>query len=131
MKKAWNKNKWVLRILANALPFIVDIMLFAAGGMFDLLWFPPVFVGLIILNFLNCKNVIPYILYQAFMLVCIICAGCASTCLYYCYISNDSMTLLVGTFMVLLGAGINIVTTVITAIIKGAMQKKRTCNENG
>ena len=131
MKKSWNKYKWIFLILNNAFPFAVDVMFYPLGGMVDLCLFLPIFAVLTALNYRNCPKVIPYILYQAFMLVCIICTGYASTYLYYHNISNDSLTPLVGELMVLLGAGINIVATIITAAKKTVMNKKPTQNNNG
>ena len=135
MKKVWNKYKWMFLILINAFPFALDIMFYPKGVMVDLYLFLPIFAGLTVLNYLNCQKVIPYIFYQAFILVCIICGGYASTYLYYHNVSNDSMTPIVGELMVLLESSINIVVTVITAVIKAVikavMNKKRTQNDNG
>lgn len=130
MKNVWNKYKWIFLILINAFPFILDAFFYPMGAMVDLFLFLPVFTGLTVLNYKNCQKVIPYSLYQAFMLVCIICTGYASTYLYYHNVSNDSMTPVVGEFMTLLGASINIFATVITAAIKAVMNKKRTQNVN-
>ena len=126
MKNVWIKYKWLFLILINALPFVWDVLFFTAGKMDNLYLFLPIFAGLTVLNYLNCQKVIPYILYQAWMLVLIICAGYASTYLYYHNVSNDSLTPVVGMLMTLLSAGINILATVITAVIKAVMNKKRT-----
>ena len=131
MKKVWNKYKWIFLFLINALPFVLDVLFYTTGAMDILHLFLPIFAGLTLLNYINCQKVIPYILYQAFMLVCIICAGYASTYLYYHNISNDSMTPVVGELMTLLGVSINIIVTVVTAVIKAVMNKKRTQNGNG
>lgn len=124
MKKFWNKYKWIFLILINALPFVLDVLFFTAGKLDNLFLFLPIFAGLTVLNYLNCKKVIPYIFCQAFMLVCIICAGYASTYLFYHNVSNDFMTPVVGELMTFLGASINIIATVITAVIKAVMNKK-------
>ena len=126
MKNVWIKYKWLFLILINALPFVLDVLFFFTGKMDNLFLFLPIFAGLTVLNYLNCQKVIPYILYQAFMLVLIICTGYASTYLYYHNVSNDSLTPVVGMLVTLLGAGINILATVITAVIKAVMNKKRT-----
>ena len=130
MKNVWNKYKWVFLLLINALPFVLDVIFYPAGAMVDLYLFLPVFTGLTVLNYKNCQKVIPYCLYQAFMLICIVCAGYASTYLYYHNISNDILTPVVGKLMTLLGASISIVATVITAVVKAVMNKKRTQNGN-
>ena len=130
MKNVWNKYKWIFLFLINALPFVLDVLFYTTGVMDNLRLFLPIFAGLTLLNYRNCQKVIPYILYQAFMLVCIICAGYASTYLYYHNVSNDSMTPVVGELMTLLGASISIVATVITAVVKAVMNKKRTQNGN-
>ena len=130
MKNVWNKYKWVFLLLINALPFGLDIIFYSAGAMGDLFLFLPVFIGLTVLNYKNCQKIIPYVLYQAFMLICIICTGYASTYLYYHNVSNDFMTPVVGELMTLLGASISIVATVITAVVKAVMNKKRTQNGN-
>ena len=129
MKNVWIKYKWIFLILINALPFVVDVLFFATGKTDNLSLFLPIFAGLTILNYLNCKKAISYILYQAFMLACIICAGYASTYLYYHNISNDSMTPVVGELFVYLESLTNTVTTVITAVIK-AVKNKRLQNDN-
>ena len=129
MKNVWNKYKWIFLFLINALPFVLDVLFYTTGAMDNLHLFLPIFAGLTLLNYRNCQKVIPYILYQAFMLVCIICAGYASTYLYYHNISNDSMTPVVGELFVYLESLTNTVTTVITAVIK-AVKNKRLQNDN-
>ena len=131
MKNVWNKHKWILLLLINAFPFILDVLFYTMGKMDDLFLFLPVFAGLTVLNYTNCKKVTPYILYQTFMLVLIICAGYVSTYLYYHNISNDFMTPVVGKLMTFLGAGINMIATVITSVIKAVMNKKRTRRGKG
>ena len=64
------------------------------------------------------------------MLICMVCAGCASTYLYYHNVSDDSMTPVIGELMTRLGADISIVTTVITSVVKAVMNKKRAQNGN-
>ena len=130
MKNVWNKYKWIFLFLINALPFVLDVLFYTTGKMDDLYLFLPIFAGLTLLNYRNCQKVIPYILYQAFMLICIVCAGYASTYLYYHNISNDFMTPVVGELMTLLGASISIVATVITSVVKAVMNKKRAQNGN-
>ena len=130
MKNVWNKYKWIFLFLINALPFVLDVLFYTTGAMDNLYLFLPIFAGLTLLNYRNCQKVIPYILYQAFMLVCIICAGYASTYLYYHNVSNDFMTPVVGKLMMLLGASISIVATVIASVVKAVMNKKRTQNGN-
>lgn len=122
---------WIFLILINALPFVLDVLFYTMGKMDNLFLFLPIFAGLTALNYRNCKKVIPYILYQAFMHICIICAGYTSTYLYYHNVSNDSMTPVVGEFMTFLGASISIVATVITAVVKAVMNKKCAQNGNG
>ena len=130
MKNVWNKYKWIFLFLINALPFVLDVLFYTTGAMDNLYLFLPIFAGLTLLNYRNCQKVIPYILYQAFMLVCIICAGYASTYLYYHNVSNDFMTPVVGKLVTLLGASISIVATVITSVVKAVMNKKRAQNGN-
>ena len=124
MKIIWNKYKWMFLLLINALPFGLDVIFYSFGAMDGLFLFLPVFAGLTVLNYKNSQKLIPYILYQAFMLICIICAGYASTYLYYHNVSNDSMTPVLGMFITLLCASISIVATVITAVIKAVKNKK-------
>ena len=124
MKIIWNKYKWMFLLLINALPFGLDVIFYSFGVMDDLFLFLPVFAGLTVLNYKNSQKLIPYILYQAFMLICIICAGYASTYLYYHNVSNDSMTPVVGEFLTLLGVSISIVATFITAVGKAVKNKK-------
>ena len=126
MKNIWNKHKWMLLLLINALPFGLDVLFFTTGGMDNLFLFLPIFAGLTALNYRNCQKVVPFILYQAFMLICIICAGYASVYLYYHNVSNDSMTPVLGMFITLLCAGISIVATLITAVVKAVKNKKHT-----
>ena len=126
MKNVWNKYKWIFLFLINALPFVLDVLFYTTGKMDNLFLFLPIFAGLTVLNYRNCPKVAPYILYQSFMLICIICAGYASTYLYYHNVSNDSMTPVVGEFITLLGASISIVATLITAVVKAVMNKKHT-----
>ena len=130
MKNVWNKYKWIFLFLINALPFVLDVLFYTTGAMDNLYLFLPIFAGLTLLNYRNCQKVIPYILYQAFMLVCIICAGYASTYLYYHNVSNDFMTPVVGELVTLLGASISIVATVITSVVKAVMNKRRAQNGN-
>ena len=130
MKNVWNKYKWIFLFLINALPFVLDVLFYTTGAMDNLYLFLPIFAGLTLLNYRNCQKVIPYILYQAFMLVCIICAGYASTYLYYHNVSNDFMTPVVGKLMMLLGASISIVATVRASVVKAVMNKKRAQNGN-
>ena len=125
MKNVWNKCKWAFLLLINALPFVVDLILYHGGAPSDLFLFLPVFAGLTVLNYRSCPKALPYLLYQTFMLICIICDSDASTYLYYHNISDDGMTLAIGTLMTLAGAGINIVVTVITTIVKVVSSKKR------
>ena len=129
MNNIWNKYKWILLLLINAFPFILDVLIYTMGSMDNLFLFLPIFAGLTALNYRNCQKVVPYILYQVFMLICIICAGYASTYLYYHNVSSDFMTPVVGEFMTLLGASISVVATVITAVVKALMNKK--CTQNG
>ena len=124
MKNVWNKYKWIFLFLINALPFVLDVLFYTTGKVDNLFLFLPIFAGLTVLNYRNCQKVVPFILYQAFMLICIICAGYASTYLYYHNVSNDSMTPVVGMFMTILGASISIVATLITAVVKAVMNKK-------
>ena len=124
MKNVWNKYKWIFLFLINALPFVLDVLFYTTGAMDNLYLFLPIFAGLTALNYRNCQKVIPYCLYQAFILICIVCAGYASTYLYYHNISNDFMTPVVGKLVTLLGASISIVATVITAVVKAVMNQK-------
>ena len=124
MKNVWNKYKWIFLFLINALPFALDVLFYTTGKMDNLFLFLPIFAGLTVLNYRNCQKAVPYILYQVFMLICIICAGYASTYLYYHNVSNDFMTPVVGELMTLLGASISIVATVITAVVKAVMNQK-------
>ena len=126
MKNIWNKHKWMLLLLINALPFGLDVLFFTMGVMDNLYLFLPILAGLTALNYRNCQKVVPFILYQAFMLICIICAGYASTYLYYHNVSNDFMTPVVGELMTILQAGFNVVATAITAIVKAVTNRKRT-----
>ena len=124
MKNIWSKYKWMFLLLINALPFGLDVIFYSTGAPADLALFLPVFTGLTVLNYKICQKADSYILYQVFMLLCIICAGYASTYLYYHNISNDFMTLAVGELMTLWGASISIVATVITAVVKAVMNQK-------
>lgn len=124
MKNVWNKYKWIFLFLINALPFGLDVLFFTMGGMDNVFLFLPILAGLTALNYRNCQKVVPFILYQAFMLICIICADYASTYLYYHNVSNDSMTPVVGMFMTILCASISIVATLITAVVKAVKNKK-------
>ena len=130
MKNVWNKYKWIFLFLINALPFVLDVLFYTTGATDNLYLFLPIFAGLTALNYRNCQKVIPYILYQAFMLVCIICAGYASTYLYYHNVSDDFMTLVVGKLMTFLDASISVVATVITSVVKTVVNKKRAQNGN-
>lgn len=125
MKTVWKKNKWLFLFFINVFPFAIDVAFYRMGASLDLKLFLPVFIGLTVLNFINCKKVIPYILYQMLILVCIICSGYVSTYLYYNNISSDDMTLAIGELMVMLGSAINIVITLITAIVKYDLNKNR------
>ena len=124
MKKLWRKFKWPLLVLINAFPFLLNTLFYAAGGMDDLGLFAPIFAGLTFLNFRECKKVITYIIFQVFLLICIVCSGYVSIYLHYHRISNDFMTLLVGELMVLLESAICIIVTAVTAIAKGIKNKK-------
>ena len=124
MNNIRNRFKWIFLLLINALPFALDIIFYSFGAVVDLFLFLPVLAGLTILNFKNCQKVIPYILYQAFILICTVGTGYASTHLYYHNVSNDFMTPVVGELMTLLGTSINVAATVITAVIKAVMNKK-------
>lgn len=126
MKNLWNKCKWIFLFLINVLPFALDVIFYHTGSTDELFLFLPIFAGLTLLNYMNCQKVIPYILYQAFMLICIICAGYVSTYLYYHNVSNDFMTPVVGELMTILQAGFNVVATAITAIVKAVTNRKRT-----
>ena len=130
MKNVWNKYKWIFLFLINALPFVLDVLFYITGVLDDLFLFLPIFAGLTALNYGNCQKVVPYILYQVFMLICIICAGYASTYLYYHNVSNDFMTPVVGKLVTLLDASISVVATVITSVVKAVMNKKRAQNGN-
>ena len=124
MKNVWNKYRWIFLFLINALPFVLDVLFYTTGAMDNLYLFLPIFAGLAALNYRNCQKVVPYILYQVFMLICIICAGYASTYLYYHNVSNDFMTPVVGELMTQLGVSISIVATVITSVVKAVKYKK-------
>ena len=108
----------------------MDVLFYTTGAMDNLYLFLPIFAGLTALNYRNCQKVVPYILYQVFMLICIICAGYASTYLYYHNVSNDFMTPVVGKLVTLLDASISVVATVITSVVKAVMNKKRAQNGN-
>ena len=123
MENVWNKYKWAFLLLIHVFPFALDVLFYSKGAMVDLYLFLPIFTGLTFLNYKNSQKVFPYILYQAFMLVCIVCDGCASTYLYYHNVSNDALTPTVGELMTLLGASINIIATAITAVIKAVRNK--------
>ena len=131
MKNIWNKYKWMLLLLISAFPFVLDVIFYPVGAMVDLYLFLPIFAGLTTLNYLSCQKTIPYIFYQVFILICIICDGYVSTYLYYHNVSNDSMTPTVGMLMTLWGVSISIIVTVVTSVAKAVITKKRTqnCNE--
>ena len=130
MKNIWNKYKYIFLLLINAFPYILKVIFYPAGAMVDIYLFLPIFASLTIITYLSCKKVIPYIFYQVFILICIICAGYVSTCLYYHNVSNDYMTPVLGGFLTLLGASINIFATVATAVVKAVINKKSTQNYN-
>ncbi len=125
MKKVWDKSKWIFLILVNAMPFALKGIFFQIGLMADLYLFVPVFAGLTILNYRNCNNVVKYVLFQSFMLVCAVYSGYVSTCLYYQHISHDSLTPLAGMVAVLLEAAICIIVTIVTAIVKVQDEKNK------
>ena len=132
MKPLWIiYKKWIFLILVNALPFVLDVLFYTRGGLDNLFLLLPIIAGLAFLNHSNSRNVFEFILYQVFMLVCIICSGYASTYLYYHNVSDDSMTPVVGMLMAFLGASICIITTVIIAIVRAVKNKKRIKNGIG
>ncbi len=130
MKKLMIKNKWIFLLLINSIPFVLNILLFQIGMMDDLFLFLPIFAYLTFQNYTNCEKVNLYILFQVFMIIYIICSGYASTYLYFHNVSSDSLTPIAGQLCVFLESAINIITTVITAIIKALKNKKSTQNSN-
>lgn len=124
------KYKWIFLLLINSIPFLLSILLFQIGIMYDLFLFLPIFAYLTFQNYTKCEKVKLYILFQVFMLVSIICSGYASTYLYYHNISSDSLTPIAGQVVVLLESAINIITTIITVIIITLKNKKSSQNSN-
>ncbi len=127
MKNIWNKYKWLFLIMINALPYVLEVLSWRAGASFDVL-FLLFFPALVYLNYKSCSKVIPYVLLQLFMLVCIVISVSHSTYLYYHYISDDFMTAAIGGLTVYFESFVNIVTTIITAILKAIHNKKLSNN---
>ena len=126
MKQWIFKYKWLWVMLLNTAPFALDIALYPEGLPADITLFPPVFLLLTMLNYHVFEKTWHYVLMQTHMLLCMACSGITSTYLYYHNISSDPMTPAIGLFAVLLGAGIIIITTGISALIKKRKNKRKT-----
>ena len=126
MQSLWNKHKWIFLLLINLLPFALDVILYTGGVTVDVVLFLPVLAGLTVLNYKSCKKTGVFLLYQAFMFLCILCAGQASIHLYREFISDDSVRPLIDLLLILLGGGIQLVVTLITAIVKACINNMRT-----
>ena len=124
MKKLWAKYKWILLILINTLPFLLNGIFYITGGLDDIYLFIPIFALLSFLNFKNCNKILHYICLQIYILLCSVCCGYVTTYLYYHNISNDSLTPIVGMVIVLFQCAINLIVTAITATVKMAKIKK-------
>lgn len=90
----WVKAPLLMTI--NALPFVILVFLYECGAPLDVLVFPPVAAGLILLNHYACEKVTGFVLAQAYMGLCIFFKGNFSTYLYYHNISSDWATPVVG-----------------------------------
>ncbi len=124
MKKLWAKYKWILLILINTLPFLLNGIFYITGGLDDIYLFIPIFALLSFLNFKNCNKILHYISLQTYILFCSVCCGYVTTYLYYHNISNDSLTPIAGMVIVLFQCAINLIVTAITAAVKMAKIKK-------
>lgn len=119
-----SKNKWLILLLSNIAPALLNLLLYRTGAMDDIYLFVPFFGFLTFLNYRNCDKVWQFLCIQLYMLVCIICSSSAETYIYYHNISNDFMTPVVGILVLIVEAGINIVTTIVAAIVMGIMKRK-------
>ena len=110
--------RWPLLIVINLIPFLLKIAMYPLGGMLDIFAFPFVFGGLAFVNYKLFDKPVHYFIIQFYQLVCMFCSGCISTYLYYHNISSDSLTPVVGNYMVIAGSVIIVVITVITGYKK-------------
>lgn len=124
MKRLPLKYRFPLLILINSLPFIFDIVFYENGAYNDLL-FPIVFACLVSMNYYLLDKTLHYVLINVYVLFGVIFSGVVSTFLYYNNISSDGETLAVGEAMIFWGTAIVIVTTVISGIIKGLINRKK------
>lgn len=123
MRKVWLKHKWLLLVISNILPFVMNVLVFITGILDDIFVLLPLIFGLTVVNFLTCKKISTYILFQVIMLVCIIISVDGSMHLYCRYISDDFMSVFVGKLFLLLEASMNVVATGITVVIKAINNK--------
>lgn len=125
MNKAFSVNRFPVLLAVNAVPLAIWILLFWSGAGVDLLLFLPVFVAMTVLNYRSCQKAGPYFLIQTVMLICVLAAGCASTSLYYSFVSSDEMTPPVGMLITFVEMAIVTVTTALTGLVK-CLHKKAT-----
>ena len=124
MKKICFKNNWAVLILINTLPFALNIVFFTNGLMDDLFLFLPIFASLATLNFKNCSKTLHFVLLQIYILICIVCLGYVELHLFNNYVVNDFMNFIVGILFILLEAVIDIIATIVLAIVKAVINKK-------
>lgn len=130
MKKMPSIYKWLLLILINTIPFVLNVIFYKHGVTDDMYLYLPVLFILTILNFLTFKKTPHYIIMQMYIIVCIFFSGYADTYLYFHNISDDSMTPLVGMITVFAEIATVLIVIVITAIVKAIINKNRAKKTN-
>lgn len=119
------KYKWPLVFIVNTLPFVLNVAFFSLGIINDLVFIFLYAIFLVAFNYWACRKVFSYILVHLYVVVCIIVSRKIATDLYYQHVSNDYMTPLVGGFLTFAESVLFAIATVVTATIKGILNKKK------
>lgn len=119
MKKLSASKRWLLLILINAAPFVLDVLFYRTGSVDELFWFVPVLLALTFCNFKWTNKFWEYLVLNLFDIFCIVGEGAAATYLYYHNVSSDPETPLVGAFMIMVEVCAVVIIAAVVSAVRG------------
>lgn len=119
MKKLPVSKRWLLLILINAAPFVLNVLFYTSGCIDELVWFVPVLLALTVCNLKSINKFWHYLVLSLFDILCIVALGAAAVYLYYHNISSDPETPMVGAFVTMIEVYAVVITAAAISVLRG------------
>lgn len=131
MKKLPASQRWLLLLLINAAPFVLNVLFYTSGSIDELVWFVPVLLALTVCNLKNTNKFWHYLVLNLFDILCIVALGAAAVYLYYHNISSDPETPLVGAVVTMIEVYAVVITAAVVCAVRGIIWLCRKLRSSG